>query len=213
MAININGSGTITGISVGGLPDNIVTGADLADGSVTSAKLDSGFSFLPTGSVIAFGGSTAPTGYLECNGQSTTGYDALALLVGATVPDLRGEFVRGWDNGKGTDSGRSILTTQTDEVESHTHTIADAGAHTHSIQSVGNHAHEVFIFKTTGTGATKTIASTGSNNVSSGYQTSAGAGSHNHTMSGAGLHNHVAGTFGGTETRPRNIALMYIIKT
>ena len=49
-------------------------------------------STVPTGSVTAFAGSTAPDGWLECNGQATTGYDALAAVVGTNVPDLRGEF-------------------------------------------------------------------------------------------------------------------------
>jgi len=38
------------------------------------------------------------------------------------------------------------------------------------------------------------------------------AGSHNHSMSNAGSHNHSIGSSGGSETRPRNIALMYCIK-
>ncbi|AIX43047.1 tail collar domain protein [Synechococcus phage ACG-2014f] len=77
----------------------------------------------PTGSIIMWGTSTLPEGYIECNGQSTSGYTALAALYGSNVPDLRGEFVRGWDNGKGTDSGRALLGSQGESFKSHTHTL------------------------------------------------------------------------------------------
>ena len=56
--------------------------------------------------------SRPPEGWLECNGQSTTDYPLLAALVGPNVPDLRGVFIRGWDHGKGIDSGRTLLSTQ-----------------------------------------------------------------------------------------------------
>jgi hypothetical protein len=48
MAIAINGTGTITGISVGGLNDSIITSSELANGAVTAAKIDS----LPAGSIL-----------------------------------------------------------------------------------------------------------------------------------------------------------------
>ncbi len=81
-----------------------------------------GTAVVPVGTVIMYYGATAPTGYLECNGQSTTGYDELLELIGANTPDLRGEFIRGWDNGRGVDTGRSLGSTQTDEFKSHNHT-------------------------------------------------------------------------------------------
>lgn len=74
----------------------------------------------PTGTVITFAGSSPPAGYLECNGQavSKSTYAALFAVIGATygpsnettftLPDLRGEFVRGWDHGRGIDSGRTL---------------------------------------------------------------------------------------------------------
>lgn len=46
-----------------------------------------------------WGGSTAPTGYLECNGQSTSGYTALSAVVGDNVPDLRDRFIVGAGSG------------------------------------------------------------------------------------------------------------------
>ncbi|MFB9085352.1 tail fiber protein [Erwinia tracheiphila] len=59
--------------------------------------------------------ATAPTGWLKCNGAafSATDYPQLAkAYTSLTLPDLRGEFIRGWDDGRGIDSGRALLTLQ-----------------------------------------------------------------------------------------------------
>jgi microcystin-dependent protein len=87
------------------------------------------------GQVATFAMSTAPTGWLKANGAavSRTTYAALFTAVGTTygagdgsttfnLPDLRGEFVRGWDDGRGVDSGRAIGSAQDDALRSHTHT-------------------------------------------------------------------------------------------
>ena len=100
----------------------------------------------PVGTVAFHMGNAAPTGWLECNGQSTASYPQLAAIVGATVPDLRGQFVRAWDNGAGVDSGRAVRTTQTDEFEQHNHggVTGNAGGHNHSgssSASAGGHSH------------------------------------------------------------------------
>ena len=78
-----------------------------------------------TGYVLPFATSTVPTGFLECNGAelSRTTYANLYAIIGDTygtgdgsttfnIPDLRGEFIRGFDNGRGVDSGRGIGTSQ-----------------------------------------------------------------------------------------------------
>lgn len=68
----------------------------------------------PIGTIIAFYGSVAPYGYLPCSGQtvSSSTFPALVTFLGgttsATLPDLRGEFLRGWDNGRGIDTGRTL---------------------------------------------------------------------------------------------------------
>ncbi|MGC6580666.1 phage tail protein, partial [Escherichia coli] len=47
----------------------------------------------------------------------TAKYPKLAKVYSTgKLPDLRGEFVRGWDDGRGTDSGRILLTTQNDDI-------------------------------------------------------------------------------------------------
>nr|OYN56770.1 hypothetical protein B7L52_03770 [Pectobacterium carotovorum] len=67
---------------------------------------------------------TAPDGWLACAGQTfdTSRYPVLASRYPqGRLPDLRGEFIRGWDNGRGADAGRSNLSSQSFSTESHTH--------------------------------------------------------------------------------------------
>lgn len=81
----------------------------------------------PPGQIAFFAQSSAPSGWLKANGAavSRTAYAALFAAIGTThgagdgsttfnVPDLRGEFIRGWDNGRGVDSGRALGTAQLD---------------------------------------------------------------------------------------------------
>ncbi|EOK3878708.1 phage tail protein, partial [Escherichia coli] len=63
---------------------------------------------------------TPPTGWLKCNGAAFTAsqYPKLALAYPALrLPDLRGEFIRGWDDGRGVDTGRSLLSAQSDAIQ------------------------------------------------------------------------------------------------
>lgn len=87
------------------------------------------------GTVAAFAANTPPAGWLECDGSSLvrTTYPDLFAAIGTlygegnspgstfNLPDLRGEFVRGWDNGRGIDTGRAFASFQLDEFKSHTH--------------------------------------------------------------------------------------------
>jgi microcystin-dependent protein len=90
----------------------------------------------PVGGIIPVASASAPAGFLECDGAavSRTTYANLFGIVGTTygagdgsttfnVPDLRGEFIRGWDHGKGTDSGRALGSAQSEAVGSHDHTL------------------------------------------------------------------------------------------
>ena len=63
---------------------------------------------------IAYPKNSPPSGYLMMMGQSISSstYPILFSLYGGTLPDLRGEFIRGWDNGRGKDTGRNVLSTQ-----------------------------------------------------------------------------------------------------
>lgn len=80
-------------------------------------------SSVPVGTVLWFAAMTPPKGFLECNGQSTTPYAKLKALIGPTVPDLRGVFVRGLDNGRGIDKNRQLLSLQEDTLQGHNHRL------------------------------------------------------------------------------------------
>lgn len=88
------------------------------------------------GTVAHFAMNSPPSGWVRCNGAelSRSTYSALFAAIGTTygvgnntttfnVPDLRGEFLRGFDDGRGVDNARVFGTAQLDELKSHTHTI------------------------------------------------------------------------------------------
>ena len=98
--------------------------------AASGGSSDSG---VPIGSVHYFAASTPPENYLVCDGTAldTGEYAALFNVTQYTfggsggsfnLPDLRGEFIRGWDSGKGTDSGRSFGTFQDHQLQLHSHT-------------------------------------------------------------------------------------------
>lgn len=142
---------------------------------------------VPTGAVASFARNTAPSGWLECDGSAVnrTTYAALFAAIGTTfgagdgsttfgLPDLRGEFARGWDHGRGVDAGRAFGSSQTDDLASHSHyitTVNDTEA-----TDLGNVSESGGVID-----LSTTRISTSS--------------------------------VGGSETRPRNVALMFCIKT
>tara|TARA_R100001460_G_scaffold107633_1_gene156672 strand:+ start:38 stop:961 length:924 start_codon:yes stop_codon:yes gene_type:complete len=160
---------------------------------------------VPAGSVFTFATTTVPSGYLECNGAavSRSTYASLFSAISTTwgsgdgsstfnLPDLRGQFVRGWDNSAGVDSGRSFASSQSDQNKTHDHSVTDPG-HVHAT---------TFDNKTYFPGGGSTTISYG------------GAGSYPadvFTMSSATTGISLA-TDGGTEVRVKNKALMYVIK-
>ena len=173
---------------------------------------------VPTGSVHMMATTTAPSGYLKCNGSaiSRTTYAALFAIIGTAhgngdgsstfnVPDLRGEFVRGWDDGRGIDSGRNFGTAQSDQNEQHNHSATS----TASVTDPG-HFHNL-------------LYNNGSFGGSSGAVTPRGE----NTPTTPGIDNRIStkttgvtvststtiANQGGNEARPRNIAMMYVIKT
>jgi microcystin-dependent protein len=115
---------------------------------------------VPTGAIMCFYRSTAPAGWLECNGQSTSGYAALAALIGANVPDLRGEFIRGWDNGRGVDSGRVLGSAQADILKAHNHNV---GAFTTSASNTGQGVFNFYAVTSHGGGSSFNGYTTSSN--------------------------------------------------
>jgi len=178
------------------LADNAVdTNAIVANG-VTLAKLAAEVSnaLNPVGTVIWYAGtSSAPTGYLKCNGDAipngsgtvqgvTANFSALYVMVGANLPDLRGEFIRGWDDGRGIDSGRGFRTNQSDEFKTHQHLFAGDD----QIEAQGSY----------------TVVSDFNYDANS----STTGGAHDYRTKNDNSN------YGGTETRPRNMALLACIK-
>ena len=159
----------------------------------------------PLGSISAFAGTTPPsTNWFICNGQdiSRTTYATLFSLIGTThgagdgvttfgLPDLRGEFIRGLDNGRGVDSSRTLGSDQNDTTRRPRNT-------SFTTNTTGDHTHVREEFASVASGG-------------SGRLVPSGAGSNRSTQS-AGDHSHSITGGGDAETRPRNIAMNYIIK-
>ena len=120
-------------VTSGKIADSAITSAKIADGTIVLGDLAAALVtyLVPVGTINAYAGSTAPTGWLLCDGTSTSGYTALANIVGATTPDMRGLFPMGKkDTGTGsTLRGTGGSTTITEgNMPSHTHT---QNAHAH----------------------------------------------------------------------------------
>lgn len=148
----------------------------------------------PIGTIIAFYGSVAPYGYLPCSGQTVSNatFPSLVTFLGgttsATLPDLRGEFLRGWDNGRGIDTGRASRTAQADALQNITGFFGDIPRASNNTAAVGTGA---FSAAFTGSGA-------GADGAGVTYfQLTFDA-------------SRVART--STETRPRNVSVLFCIK-
>lgn len=103
------------------------TGATTAAGALVNLGLGEG-SLIPIGVPLPYPLATAPTGYLKCNGSSfsTTTYPQLAVAYPSGVlPDLRGDAIRGWDDGRGIDTGRTLLSEQLDALQNITGGMID----------------------------------------------------------------------------------------
>jgi microcystin-dependent protein len=144
-------------------------------------------SIIPSGAVMPFAMNTAPSGWLKADGSSVSRstYAALFAAIGTTfgagdgsttfaLPDMRGEFARGWDDGRGVDTGRVFGSAQADEFKSHNHPPITSGNNFLTVSGGGLQIGSGAIGRTD---------------------------------------NATTGNAGGAETRPRNIALLYCIKT
>lgn len=160
-----------------------------------------------TGAVQAFARNTAPSGWLKCNGAavSRTTYASLFAAIGTTfgagdgintfnLPEMRGEFPRGWDDGRGVDTGRAFGSGQGFATQSHNHYLP-TGSSTPIARKYAI-SDSSFAAELPNVGAETDIENT----------TYPNANYSNGTLTGN------IGTF-ATETRPRNVALLYCIKT
>ena len=161
---------------------------------------------VPSGAVLYFAGRTAPAGWLKANGAavSRTAYAALFAAIGTTyglgdgrstfnLPDLRGEFIRGWDDGRGVDPGRGFGFGQADAMRQHYHGIGYISP---------NNDDGAFVVRNWTTTEQQTMQFINGNGNSAVRTLSA--------SSNLGTTNAIDDATG--ETRPRNVALLAIIK-
>ena len=158
------------------------------------------------GTLFYHAAATAPASALKCNGAavSRATYAALFAVIGTTygagngsttfnLPELRGEFIRSLDDGRGVDSWRGIGTAQDSANRSHSHSAsADTqGLHTHGVPDANQNAgFGANAFDSGGTAPIQDVSTTA-------------AGAHSHNIS--------VGLDGANESRPRNVAALACI--
>jgi microcystin-dependent protein len=205
------------------------------------ARISSDSNFLPAGAIQYFAmnvSAAPPIGWLVCNGAEVlqSSYSDLYAAIGSIygtaspgkfkLPDLRGYFLRGFDNGAGVDSGRAFGSTQADSNLAHNHAITDP-QHTHSgTQAAHNHAitepnagqghrHSAPVFNATqvdtaGNGAGTVNVAVGV----TGYSTtgiSLADATPAITIGSSPTGISIADS-GGTESRPKNVAMVACIR-
>ncbi|EFH9682934.1 TPA: phage tail protein [Escherichia coli] len=165
-----------------------------SDGTVKTALENLGLgegSALPVGVPVPWPSTTPPTGWLKCNGAvfSAEEYPELAKAYPTNkLPDLRGEFIRGWDDGRDVDSGRALLSEQLDAMQNVTGSLFD--------NTMGSASSASGVFNVGSSSGVKYAApSTG--NAFSYYGVTLDLSRSARTSA---------------ETRPRNIAFNYIVR-
>jgi hypothetical protein len=184
----------------------------LARQNLGAASTDDVARAAPVGQVAYFATQDAPSGWFKANGAnvSRTAYAELFAKIGETfgkgdgfntftLPDLRAEFIRGLDDGRGVDKDRKLGSAQAGQNLAHNHTGSTdvSGSHSHSYVD-GRPVHPPgdpglqngTVFK--GIWENQDLRETGT------------AGSHWHSIT--------TSSSGGTEARPRNIAMLACIK-
>ncbi|ATI15740.1 putative tail-collar fiber protein [Bordetella phage vB_BbrM_PHB04] len=182
-----------------------------AAGDSSSAVASTAFvqNAVPAGVVLPYAGPLPPEGWMLCDGSavSRTTYAKLFAAIGTTygagngtttfnLPEARGEFIRGLDQGRGVDSGRALGTAQQDALQNITGTIQPR-----PLAGAGGGA----IGGATGAGAFDLSIKGGAPGASS-ITTGTAANTDVLTFDAS----RVART--AAETRPRNVAMNYIIK-
>ncbi|HCM8261296.1 TPA: phage tail protein [Escherichia coli] len=198
-----NFSTTVLNALAGKQPlDNTLTnlsGKDVA-GLLAYLGLGEG-SALPVGVPVPWPSATPPTGWLKCNGAafSAEKYPELAKVYPTNkLPDLRGEFIRGWDDGRGIDTGRSILSIQGYATEDHAHGLP-------SRSTIVTDATINFYFDESWVNSGTDIIKRGNTNDAGLPAPDYGTfKTYKQSVAGLGA--------AASETRPRNIAFNYIVR-
>ncbi len=176
-------------IEVKGYADKLMS-AHLADSDPHTQYLKAAEinNFIPVGIPLPWPQALPPNGWLKCNGAAfdVKKYPRLAVAYpSGYLPDLRGEFIRGWDDGRGVDGNRAIQSRQSDDLKAHAHTVQIA------VNPADDPLRHSLGYGLTGGDklAVKTNSTT--------------------TMYG---NPQLVNSTGGSETRPRNIAFNYIVR-
>jgi len=186
-AVVSDASGKIVAASTTAVEIGFVAGVTSSIQAQLDTKLSSAASGgSPVGMIAYFPSLTLPTGWLSCNGNAVSRttyaslYAVLGLAYGAgdgsttfNLPDLRGEFIRCLDAGRGVDTGRALATLQAEDIKAHTHSTS---LNTASLPGTSGGGTYALMQAQSGSTVSKVSASTG-----------------------------------GTETRPRNVAMVACI--
>ena len=195
---------------------NLTLTLPAADGSSGQALTTNGSGALafatiggvPTGAVFYFAANTAPTGFLKANGAavSRTTYAALFAITGTTygsgdgsttfnVPDLRGEFIRGWDDARGVDASRAFGSAQSYATAKPQTTTATRllGDGTTTTLSAASNPSAIGFARASKSG--ESVTASGIDSIDSGTEVDV-----------------INAVTGDAETRPRNVALLACIK-
>ena len=171
-------------------------------------------SALPVGVPVPWPSATPPTGWLKCNGAafSSEMYPRLAMAYPTNkLPDLRGEFIRGWDDGRGLDAGRALLSLQDDSFEAHRHEsffYAGISRNETPLKNLPSSDEMLTLSSTTNALSPDSIDATNSLIGHDDYNCLI-EGNKNNKRTATGLSTSIVGT---AETRPRNVAFNYIVR-
>ncbi len=187
------------------------------DGTVQKALENLGLgegSALPIGVPVPWPSATPPTGWLKCNGAafSAEEYPELAKAYPTNkLPDLRGEFIRGWDDGRGVDAGRALLSLQDDSFEAHRHEsffYAGISRNETPLKNLPSSDEMLTLSSTTNALSPDGIDATNSLIGNDDYNCLI-EGNKNNKRTATGLSTSIVGA---AETRPRNISFNYIVR-
>lgn len=223
-------------VDTNGIADSAVTSAKIANATIVAGDIATATLKLlcPVGTIASYAGASAPTGWLLCDGTSTTGYAELAALVGSTTPDLRGKFLLGktaagtgstlLGSGGSTTIAEANLpshkhTINHDHVSfnttgsdgTHTHTISDPG-HSHAINSRPDDATSSGSWYIDAVNTTQPVQGTGTESATTGISVTSTNSAHTHAIDVPSFSGDSGTAGSGTAYYQPFVAVSYIIK-